>query len=42
MIGVGGSGGLFLLSLVGAVILLIVYRRVFRRRGITGPGARGL
>jgi uncharacterized membrane protein YeaQ/YmgE (transglycosylase-associated protein family) len=35
----GGSGGIFLLSLVGAVLLLILYRRVFQGRGITGPGA---
>lgn len=38
--GIGGSGGIFLLSLVGAVLLLIAYRRVFQGRGITGPGAR--
>ena len=38
--GVGGSGGIFLLSLAGAVVLLILYRRVFQGRGITGPGAR--
>jgi uncharacterized membrane protein YeaQ/YmgE (transglycosylase-associated protein family) len=37
---VGGSGGIFLLSLVGAVLLLIGYRRVFQNRGITGPSAR--
>ena len=36
---VGGSGGIFLLSLAGAVLLLILYRRVFQGRGITGPGA---
>ena len=38
-LGVGGNGGIFLLSLVGAVVLLILYRRVFQGRGITGPGA---
>ena len=37
---VGGAGGIFLLSLIGAVVLLILYRRVFQGRGITGPGAR--
>jgi uncharacterized membrane protein YeaQ/YmgE (transglycosylase-associated protein family) len=37
--GIGGSGGIFLLSLAGAVLLLILYRRVFQGRGITGPGA---
>ena len=40
LLGVGGSGGIFLLSLIGAVLLLIAYRRVFQRRGITGPDAR--
>ena len=39
LLGVGG-GGVFLLALAGAVVLLIVYRRVFQGRGITGPGAR--
>jgi uncharacterized membrane protein YeaQ/YmgE (transglycosylase-associated protein family) len=37
---VGGGGGIFLLSLIGAVVLLILYRRLFQGRGITGPGAR--
>jgi uncharacterized membrane protein YeaQ/YmgE (transglycosylase-associated protein family) len=40
LLDVGGSGGIFLLSLIGAVVLLILYRRVFQGRGITGPGAR--
>ena len=39
LFGIGGSGGIFLLSLAGAVLLLILYRRVFQGRGITGPGA---
>jgi uncharacterized membrane protein YeaQ/YmgE (transglycosylase-associated protein family) len=39
LLGVGG-GGVFLLALAGAVVLLIVYRRVFQGRGITGAGAR--
>jgi uncharacterized membrane protein YeaQ/YmgE (transglycosylase-associated protein family) len=39
-LGVGGSGGIFVLSLVGAVVLLIAYRRIVQGRGITGPGAR--
>ncbi len=39
LLDVGGSGGIFLLSLVGAVVLLVLYRRVFQGRGITGPGA---
>ncbi len=38
--GVDGSGGLFLLALAGAVVLLIAYRRVVQGRGITGPSAR--
>ena len=37
---VGGTGGVFLLALIGAVVLLILYRRVFQGRGITGPGSR--
>lgn len=40
VLGVGGAGGIFLLSLIGAVVLLVLYRRVFQSRGITGPGAR--
>jgi len=36
LLGVGG-GGAFLLAFAGAVVLLIVYRRVFQGRGITGP-----
>ena len=39
LVGVGGSGGIFLLAFAGAVLLLIGYRRVFQGRGITGPGA---
>lgn len=39
-LGVGGTGGVFLLALIGAVVLLILYRRVFQGRGITGPGSR--
>ena len=39
LLDLGGSGEIFLLSLVGAVVLLILYRRVFQGRGITGPGA---
>ena len=37
---IGGAAGVFLLSLAGAVLLLILYRRVFQGRSITGPGAR--
>jgi len=42
LLGVGGNGGIFLLSFTGAVVLLIVYRRVVQHRGVTGPGARRL
>jgi uncharacterized membrane protein YeaQ/YmgE (transglycosylase-associated protein family) len=42
LLGIGPGGGLFLLSLAGAVALLIVYRRVFQHRGITGPDSRRL
>lgn len=37
--GIGGSGGIFLLSLIGAVVLLILYRRVVQGRSITGAGS---
>lgn len=39
LLGLQGGGGL-LLALLGAVLLLIAYRRLFQRRGITGPSAR--
>src|SRR5688500_20284344 len=39
---VGGTGGVFLLSLTGAVGLLILYRRVFQGRGITGPDRKSV
>ena len=37
---IDGAGGVFLFSLIGAVVLLILYRRVFQGRGITGPGSK--
>jgi len=40
LLGVGGAGGIFLFSLIGAVGLLILYRRVFQGRGITGQRSR--
>ena len=40
LLGIGAGGAVFLLAFAGAVVLLIVYRRVFQGRGITGPGAR--
>jgi uncharacterized membrane protein YeaQ/YmgE (transglycosylase-associated protein family) len=36
----GFEAGSVLFSILGAVLLLIAYRRIFQRRGITGPGAR--
>ena len=38
----GFEAGSVLFSIVGAVLLLIAYRRLVQRRGITGPGARRL
>jgi uncharacterized membrane protein YeaQ/YmgE (transglycosylase-associated protein family) len=38
----GFEAGSVLFSLLGAVLLLIAYRRFVQRRGITGPGARRL
>ena len=39
LLGFEGGGGI-LFMLVGAVLLLIAYRRFVQRRGITGPSAR--
>jgi uncharacterized membrane protein YeaQ/YmgE (transglycosylase-associated protein family) len=41
LVGMGNGGGL-LFALIGAVLLLILYRRIFQHRGITGPGTRRL
>jgi uncharacterized membrane protein YeaQ/YmgE (transglycosylase-associated protein family) len=41
LVGMGNGGGV-LFALIGAVLLLILYRRVFQKRGITGPSARRL
>ena len=41
LVGMGNGGGL-LFALIGAVLLLILYRRIFQKRGITGPSARRL
>ena len=35
-----GTGGGFLFAFLGAVLLLILYRRFVQHRPITGPGAR--
>jgi hypothetical protein len=37
-----GNGGGVLFALIGAVLLLILYRRLVQKRGITGPSARRL
>ena len=34
------TGGGVLFAILGAVLLLILYRRLVQKRGITGPGAR--
>lgn len=36
----GDATGGFLLSLAGATVLLVVYRKLVQGRPITGPGAR--
>jgi uncharacterized membrane protein YeaQ/YmgE (transglycosylase-associated protein family) len=36
---VGGNTGAFLGAVVAAALLVIAYRRIVQRRGITGPGA---
>jgi uncharacterized membrane protein YeaQ/YmgE (transglycosylase-associated protein family) len=35
-----GVGGIFVASVFAATLLVIVYRRVVQKRGITGPDAR--
>ena len=35
-----GTAGGFIFALLGAVVLVILYRRVVQHRGITGPSAR--
>jgi uncharacterized membrane protein YeaQ/YmgE (transglycosylase-associated protein family) len=41
LVGMGNGGGL-IFALIGGVLLLILYRRIFQKRGITGPSARRL
>ena len=38
---IGRPAGIFL-SLLGAIVVLYVYRRFAQKRPITGPGSRGL
>jgi uncharacterized membrane protein YeaQ/YmgE (transglycosylase-associated protein family) len=35
-----GLGGVFVLSVFAATLIVIAYRRIVQRRGITGPDAR--
>jgi uncharacterized membrane protein YeaQ/YmgE (transglycosylase-associated protein family) len=40
-VGVGfGGGGIFVLSVLVATLLVIAYRRIVQKRGISGPDAR--
>lgn len=35
-----GVGGVFVLSVLAATLIVIAYRRIVQKRGITGPDAR--
>jgi uncharacterized membrane protein YeaQ/YmgE (transglycosylase-associated protein family) len=35
-----GAGGVFVLSVLAATLILIAYRRIVQRRGISGPDAK--
>jgi uncharacterized membrane protein YeaQ/YmgE (transglycosylase-associated protein family) len=35
-----GNSGSLLFAYVGAVLLVVLYRKVVQKRGITGPGAK--
>ena len=40
-IGVGfGLGGVFVLSVLAATLIVIAYRRIVQKRTVTGPGSR--
>jgi uncharacterized membrane protein YeaQ/YmgE (transglycosylase-associated protein family) len=40
-VGIGfGVGGIFVLSVFAATLLVIAYRRIVQKRGITGPDAK--
>jgi uncharacterized membrane protein YeaQ/YmgE (transglycosylase-associated protein family) len=40
-IGLGfGLGGVFVLSVLAATLIVIAYRRVVQKRTVTGPGSR--
>ena len=35
-----GAGGVFVLSVLAATLIVIAYRRLVQKRGITGPDAK--
>lgn len=35
-----GGGGVFVLSVLAATLIVIAYRRIVQKRGISGPDAR--
>jgi uncharacterized membrane protein YeaQ/YmgE (transglycosylase-associated protein family) len=35
-----GIGGVFVLSVLAATLIVIVYRRIVQKRTVTGPGSR--
>ena len=35
-----GAGGVFVLSVLAATLIVIAYRRIVQRRTVTGPGSR--
>jgi uncharacterized membrane protein YeaQ/YmgE (transglycosylase-associated protein family) len=35
-----GVGGIFVLSVLAATLIVIAYRRIVQKRGITGPDAK--
>jgi uncharacterized membrane protein YeaQ/YmgE (transglycosylase-associated protein family) len=35
-----GVGGVFVLSVAAATLIVIAYRKIVQKRGITGPGAK--
>jgi uncharacterized membrane protein YeaQ/YmgE (transglycosylase-associated protein family) len=35
-----GVGGIFVLSVLAATLIVVAYRRIVQKRGVTGPDAR--
>jgi uncharacterized membrane protein YeaQ/YmgE (transglycosylase-associated protein family) len=35
-----GAGGVFVLSVLAATLIVIAYRRIVQKRTVTGPGSR--